>query len=191
MKICDELVEMVRLANPDRHIDNIMRRLLKVLEELGETSEACLSVSSPHNYKNKSWTDYREESCDTLIVLIDIALTPMTNFPAAYLIPPALATATEHHVESLEMLYHEKFKIAGAVASAASHYSNNEMMGMLGALVRGIDAASNMCFARIPEDDNREIIEQRVLAIFEKKLDKWNASMKKYAATDNGFEVVR
>ncbi len=187
MKVSDQLVEMVRVVNPDRNENNLYRRLLKVLEELGETSEACLSVSSPHNYKSKSWEDYREESIDTLIVLIDIALTPITKFPSSAIIAPAINLASDHSFDSLELLYHEKFKVAGAISSTALHLKENDPMGALGAIMKGIDAASNMCFAKLPEDHDAKVIEERVVAIFEKKIAKWNSNMRQYAATDNGF----
>ncbi len=189
MRISDQLVEMVRNANPERSDKNVLRRLLKVLEELGEASEACLSVSSPHNYKDKSWADYREESADTLIVLIDIALTDIFNFPGAALVPPAITTASEHSVQSLDDLFYQKFKIAGAIAAAADHMQEKDYMGFLGAIMRGINAASNICFARIPEDNDSTVIAQRVLDIFEKKIDKWNNNQRQYANHDDGIAV--
>ena len=187
MRKSDRMVEMVRLANPGRNPTNIRRRLLKVLEELGETSEACLSVSSPHNYKNKTWLDYREESADTLIVLIDIALTDLTNYPGASLISPAITMAADHGQITLDDLYDAKFAIAGAVFSASHHLSDNDPMGFFGSIMRGIDAAAKMAFSPIPEDHDHDEIEDRVFEIFERKIAKWNASRAQYAATDDGL----
>ena len=178
----DELVSMVRNANPNREQQNVSRRLLKVLEELGETSEACLSVSSPDNYKSKNWEDYREEAVDTLIVLIDIALTPGNLSPGQALISPVIRAAKIHSVESLDELYDEKFVIAGAVSATALHLKENDTMGALGALMRGITAAANMCFAQIPSDaDASKTIELQVRDIFAKKIDKWNTNQRQFS----------
>lgn len=190
MRKSDQMVEMVRLVNPDRKPSNIRRRLVKVLEELGETSEACLSVSSPHNYKVKTWEDYREESADTLIVLIDIALTDLSSASTggiAYLIAPAINTAAQHRETTLEQLYNAKFAIAAAVGAAGQHLNCDEHLGFYGAIMRGIDAAAVMAFAPIPEDHDHDLIEDRVLEIFERKIAKWNSNMRQYAATDDGF----
>jgi NTP pyrophosphatase (non-canonical NTP hydrolase) len=63
-------------ANPTRHHDNLNRRIMKLMEELGEASEAYLNITSPSNPKGKSWTDVREELVDCVIVAVDCALTP-------------------------------------------------------------------------------------------------------------------
>lgn len=72
-----EFLDAIWAANPDRHHKTMDRRLLKLGEELGETSEAYLNVTSAMNAKNKTWDDVREEAIDTAIVAIDIALTPL------------------------------------------------------------------------------------------------------------------
>lgn len=189
----EDLVTMVRDVNPHRSPDNLTRRLLKILEELGETAEAYLSVSSPHNYKNKTWFDYREEACDTLIVLIDVGLTQITSsFPPATMLPSSINVATSHSFESLDRLTHEKFAVAGAVSDAANHLAKvkddglTASMGFYGAINRGIQAAANMCFALIPEDQDRDVIAQRVHEMFVAKLDKWSRNMAVYQATDDG-----
>lgn len=68
--------DTIQNANPDRHYNNLARRLLKIGEEYGETSEAYLNVTSSNNSKKKKWKDVREELVDTIIVAIDCALTP-------------------------------------------------------------------------------------------------------------------
>lgn len=185
--LMEDLVVMVRDVNPHRTPANLNRRLLKVLEELGETSEAYLSVSSPHNYKNKTWEDYREESVDTLIVLIDVALTKLGDAYTPFaLIPSSIDIATGHAFTSLDDLTFQKFEVAGAVAKAASHLRNNDFPGFYGSIQLGIQAAANMCFALIPDDKDREVINQRVHETFVRKIDKWNKGLRMYAATDDG-----
>lgn len=72
----DGVVRAITNANPDKHYDNLGRRILKLSEELGEASQAYLNVTSPSNGKNKTWGDVREELADTVIVAVDCALTP-------------------------------------------------------------------------------------------------------------------
>lgn len=185
--VMEQLVTMVRDVNPHRSPANLYRRLLKILEELGETSEAYLSVSSPHNYKAKTWLDYREEAVDSLIVLIDVALTELSNsYPPLSLIPSSVNIGVDRSFADPQSLMFEKFAVAGAVAAAADHLRNSDAMGFYGAINRGIQAASNMCFAIIPDDDDRDTIAERVRGLFEVKLGKWSKNMKVYQATDDG-----
>lgn len=68
--------EAVLAANPARSQANLSRRVLKLVEELGEVSEAYLGVTSgSSNGKGKTWDDFREETADVFIVGMDIALT--------------------------------------------------------------------------------------------------------------------
>ena len=70
-----EIFDRIYDANPARNIDNLERRLLKAQEELGEAAGAYLAVSSTHNYKEKTWSDFREELLDSLIIIIDCLYT--------------------------------------------------------------------------------------------------------------------
>lgn len=69
------IIELIKSANPARALSNTKRRLLKITEEKGEVAEAVLNVTSPYNGKNKTWDDVREELVDCFIVAADIALT--------------------------------------------------------------------------------------------------------------------
>ena len=71
------VIEMVAEANDDRRHDNLDRRILKFIEELGEVAEAFLECTSLHNRKQKTWADVHEEAADVMIVAIDMALTPL------------------------------------------------------------------------------------------------------------------
>lgn len=74
-----DIFRLIQQANPERKIDNVVRRLLKAGEEYGEVCEALLNVTSPNNGKKKTWADVREELMDMLIVVCDVALTPMPD----------------------------------------------------------------------------------------------------------------
>lgn len=62
-------------ANPDKDWRIVERRTLKLCEEAGESAQAILSYTSPHNIKSKHLDDFLEEVADTVIVGLDILLT--------------------------------------------------------------------------------------------------------------------
>lgn len=70
-----DIVHEVKAINPSRSFNQLSRRIMKLGEELGELNEAYLAVTSEVNYKNKTWTDVREEAADAVIVSLDILLT--------------------------------------------------------------------------------------------------------------------
>lgn len=71
----ENILALVRAANPSRNIKNVERRQLKLGEEYGEANQALVAVTSKRNRKNKSWADYREELTDVVIIAMDILLT--------------------------------------------------------------------------------------------------------------------
>ncbi len=83
----DDLIALVRDANPERTHTNLDRRCWKLLEDTGEVAEAYLNVSSASNGKGKTWDDVREEIADVLIVTLDIVLTRLPG-EASDLLPP-------------------------------------------------------------------------------------------------------
>lgn len=74
-----DIIDAIRDANPGRNHKNIDRRCLKLCEEVGETSQAVLAVTSENNHKNMTWADVREELTDTIILGFDMLLTPMPD----------------------------------------------------------------------------------------------------------------
>jgi len=74
-----DIIQEISDANPAREPGNLIRRLVKIVEELGEASEAYLNVTSAANGKKKTWDDVREELADVVIVAVDCALTPMPD----------------------------------------------------------------------------------------------------------------
>lgn len=75
MDILKEIFDVVNKRRPKYDEYYLARRIIKLGEEKGETSEAFLSVTSESNGKNKTWIDVREEAVDSAIVALDIALT--------------------------------------------------------------------------------------------------------------------
>jgi NTP pyrophosphatase (non-canonical NTP hydrolase) len=71
-----DLVHAIWMASRERNFDNIHRRMIKLMEELGEASEAYLNATSATNGKGKTFADVREELADCVIVAVDLALTP-------------------------------------------------------------------------------------------------------------------
>ena len=79
------IIELVAKANPGRQKNNLNRRIHKLLEEVGEVSEAWLNATSATNHKKKEWADVEEEAADVLIVAADVALTPIDDDTQAVL----------------------------------------------------------------------------------------------------------
>lgn len=75
-----DLINQVWDANPDRNTQDILRRICKTQEELGELAEAYLQLTSKTNYKKKTYEDVVEESVDTAIMALDVALSMSQTF---------------------------------------------------------------------------------------------------------------
>jgi NTP pyrophosphatase (non-canonical NTP hydrolase) len=190
----ERIVSEIRDANLDRSPDCIRRRLLKILEELGEGCEAYLSRTGTANYKNKTWDDYREEGADTLIVMVDVALTEFeeSKWPAATLLSLHIHEGCIEAVKSFDEMEEIKFEIARAVCSADHFLRQGQHSGFYGAVSRGVKAAARLCFARVPSDDEdaprtTDEIQTRVMEVIGRKLDKWRAG--RSTATVRVFDV--
>lgn len=183
----EQIVNDIRDANRDRSPACIRRRLLKILEELGETSEAYLSKTGTGNYKNKTWDDYREEGVDTMIVMVDVALTELkdSTWPASALLYLNVEEGRREAVASFEEMEQVNFDIARAVCSA-DHFLRQKdgTVGFYGATARGVKAAARLAFAKVPrdatlhpEDDEVRLddnqIAARVYETVKRKLEKW------------------
>ena len=77
---------MVDDANPNKDHTLVERRTLKLCEEAGESAQAILSYTSPHNIKEKTLDDFLEEVSDTVVVGLDILLT---RYPGEEELTPA------------------------------------------------------------------------------------------------------
>ena len=178
-----QIVSEIRKTNPQRSSETVQRRLIKVLEELGEASEAYLSRTSEMNYKSKTWTDYREEAVDILIILLDIGLTqyPNGSFPAGAMLELNVEEGRENASNDFTEMERLKFEIARAVCSAEYYFNNKEAeSGFVGAIGRGVRAAASMCYAKVPDQRN-EGIDDLVFSLVEKKLEKWRGAMARSA----------
>lgn len=76
-----DAIQKIEAANSNRSESNLERRILKIGEELGELSEAYLSITSTLNDRNKTWDDVREEAIDIMIIAADVALTVLETDP--------------------------------------------------------------------------------------------------------------
>ena len=73
-----DIMKLIYEANKGRRsVHNMLRRIAKTGEELGEINEAFLYVTSVENSKNKTWEDVREEAVDVILMGVDLALTPL------------------------------------------------------------------------------------------------------------------
>lgn len=72
-----EIFDIIYEANPRRRIDNLERRMLKIIEEVGEATANYLNVTSELNAKGSTWEDLREELLDVIIIAIDCLYTPL------------------------------------------------------------------------------------------------------------------
>jgi len=71
------IFDIIYKANPRRSLDNLGRRMEKIMEELGEATAARLNVTSELNHKGSTWGDLREELLDVIIIATDCLYTPM------------------------------------------------------------------------------------------------------------------
>jgi NTP pyrophosphatase (non-canonical NTP hydrolase) len=78
-EIIASVLDLVAQANPTRSKPGLERRVTKLLEEIGEVSQAFLSVTSATNDKKKTWSHVCEEAADVLIIAVDIALTVLDD----------------------------------------------------------------------------------------------------------------
>jgi hypothetical protein len=193
----DRIVADIKAANPDRTPHCIRRRLLKILEELGETSEAYLSRTGTGNYKNKSWDDYREEGVDTLIVMLDVALTELEgfNYPPSAFLALHINDGREAVVRTYEDMERIKFEVARAVCSADYFLrAENGESGFYGAMARGVKAAASLCYATIPNDARHIDLDEFIYGLVQIKLEKWKgrstAKTPEEIANTKGYKVI-
>lgn len=193
-----QIIKDIRESNPERSADTLSRRLMKILEELGETSEAFLSRTSANNYKKKTWDDYREEAVDTLIVMLDVGLTtyPGGGYPAGSMLDLHLAEGRSNRAEGFAEMENAKFEIARAVCSAQfflqppkKHDDTPREAGFIGAISRGVRAAASLCYAKIPGDSDLNL-EQRVFDLVQLKLAKWRSGRTTAEALTNPSNEV-
>ena len=58
----ETLIALVRDANPERNVGNLMRRALKMLEEIGETAQSYLAVTSAQSSRKRHSMTFAKRS---------------------------------------------------------------------------------------------------------------------------------
>lgn len=106
----NDIFNMIKHANPERHHSTLPRRILKLSEEQGEIAEAYLNVTSEGNGKGKTWGDVREEMVDLLIVDMDCLFTRM----------PGEENLTDEEIEAV---------ITGLVVTKLEKWHKNKALG--------------------------------------------------------------
>lgn len=172
--IIDEISLLVRAANRGRFHSNLHRRTTKLIEELGELSQAWLNVTSSSNSKQKTWNDVREEIADCLIVALDIAWTPLPNESDVIVVIPALAESPEFiHSMIFDICLH--IAMFGQIVESAYADRLPDARVHINRVV-GLTAA--MALSVLPDQSNLTTneIETQLLIEVERKLAKWQAS---------------
>ena len=156
------IIDLIAEANPNRNYCNLTRRVLKLIEELGEVAEAYLETTSANNRKNKSWADVNEEAADVLIVAIDIALTIDTPEALLEFVIPNLHCYTG----SLDAVIRQ---ICYATARFDGNFQNDRPLAVAHIGVAVCYAFSmNELLHRYDSHDN-------LLSEVNRKLDKWRS----------------
>lgn len=169
------IVDAVRETYPEtRTALTITRRLLKTLEELGETAEAFLCVTSENNPKGKSWEDVREEAVDTLIMLIDCALT----YEGEHVFTQELHEAIRQGINVLSNDV-DRHDIEDLLISASQAITEGFELGRYGMnkFLTATKLIAAIAFA--PMGDLQDIDARKwvTFGILEKKLDKWKRNV--------------
>jgi len=188
----NDLIALVRDANPGRHHSNIFRRAVKLMEEAGEVSEAWLNVTSAANSKGKTWDDVREEIADVLIVALDVALTPLPHETNATGLVEAVRGRTEAALSGVFLsrdpaqfgrVFAHVGKLIGKIMSAITEAESSEDADGQWMMVRYetlslAQAAAELAMVCLPdrvEDDfttRRTGLDKEVL----RKLAKWTTN---------------
>jgi CheY-like chemotaxis protein len=164
------LIERIRNANPDRQTATLKRRISKLLEEVGELSEAWLNVTSTTNGKGKAWEDVREEAADCLIVAVDIHLTGLNGTPAD--ITHDVRLGIPDDFQNLKLLLAQQAAMAG-VAIVTGDFRQ--------AAFYAAQAATNaidICLTPLPDqpDATLDDLASALDAMVTRKLAKWTSS---------------
>jgi hypothetical protein len=179
-----ELVDDVAKIGYRRCEANAKRRLMKMCEEVGELSEAILNVTCVVNYKKKTWADIREEAVDCLIVMLDVALTPIadTKHSPMSLLPQIIDGGRRPDI-TIEHFPDCVLEISRATCRAADALNNGEDMIFYGTLSHGLAAVASICFA--PMDLSEDEAATAVFEIVKRKLTKWTNALRDIEEAQN------
>jgi NTP pyrophosphatase (non-canonical NTP hydrolase) len=160
------IAQLVQAANAGRDPANLERRCDKLVEELGEVSEAYLNVTSDSNRKAKTWDDVREELVDCLIVALDIYWTVLPGETEVY--------APQPKTEPKVSFIHSGLKAAYHLALYLHSLDLGHSMARFEAK-RLVNVVANRAWTRLPDqlELSQEEFEIRLHAEVERKLEKW------------------
>ena len=178
------MMHMVRSLNTGRSLLNLPRRAFKGLEEVGEISEAYLTLTSPGNYKNLTWHGFKEEGVDALIVVFDLAITmtpraddlleavtyrPLVDLPLDKVILPL------HDAERQPLVFSQAITLltdAFLLGVNFNEYANKRTR----TLRRGFTGALAIANVDVGGDD--------IMTIFARKIAKWQNALDNNQSTD-------
>lgn len=162
------IARLVQAANAGRDPTNLERRCDKLIEELGEVSEAYLNVTSDSNRKAKTWDDVREELVDCLIVALDIYWTLLPG--ETEVVPP------KPKVEQKVSFIHAGVKIGYHLGLYLYSLDLGHSMARFEAK-RLISVVADRAWTRLPDqlEMSQEDFEAQLQAEVERKLEKWAA----------------
>ena len=180
----DGIIPSIRDANLTRNADNIVRRLIKLQEELGEHAEAYLNVTSAGNGKGKTWNDVREESADLLIVAVDVALTPILSYDTIEGVEKAMRQALKGFTISQRSQFERQLtstfanypaltlKVGALVGELGLNYANGGFRVLANQLV---GTAFMLALTPLPDQADWTVadLEDQLREIIAGKLAKW------------------
>lgn len=171
----ENIISMIRDANPERNNKTLLRRIFKLTEEFGEHAEAYLNVTSKNNGKGKSWDDVREEIADTLIVAVDVALTPANDGESGEAVENILKqlTYSDHSYDRYELSMINASVAIGQLANSVSQ-DRQDILPVVGL----VETITNMALTAMPDQANLDKTEllSNLEHLVDTKLDKWKAN---------------
>lgn len=166
-------------ANPERCVEDAPRRFVKYYEELGEMSQAFLSITARNNHRNMTWDDFREEAVDTLILAIDLALTPYDDdlgqvISSRSIIPSMLNASATVSLNDYAGVEERIMAVGQDISRAFTHFRDENYMSFHGAMARVIQNTADLAFHSLDEKSMAETTTE-VREILDRKLTKWAA----------------
>lgn len=159
------MIETIANLDVQRTDKNLGRRAIKGLEEIGELSECYLSLTSPANYKNKTWDDFREEAVDILTNVIEVGITLIPDMTWPRMRPVMLIQdQLEDYIGRTIPVFN--LALANPTASGASHV-----------VERSFVAAWSLAMYQVNDFD-------AVQEIFDAKIAKWQRQIEEGKRTD-------
>lgn len=173
----ENIITMIRDANPERSRDTLSRRMFKLNEEFGEHAEAYLNVTSKNNGKGKTWDDVREEIADTLIVAVDVALTPPLPTMALNEVEYLLFNTTYDFVAREFDSYEDGMLDVSVLIGTLSSVVRNGKGDIL-PLINLVQLIMGLALTALPDQEgmSTDDLLKNLEHLIETKLNKWKAN---------------